>query len=126
MCDVLLHHAVHFYTEVIDTHDRQDNVRQLARLIVAKRIDRLTKRDITLGWKASRKLEPWALRAVAETLCTLGWLEPEPGSIDSSDGKPKAWLVNPKVHEAFSAQGEREAERRREAHTLLREMSASR
>lgn len=124
MCDVLLHHAVHFYTEVIDQHERQENVRQLARLIVAKRLDRLTKRDITLGWKASRKLEPWALRAVAETLCTLGWLDPEPGSIDSSDGKPKAWGVNPKVHEAFSAQGEREAERRREAHALLREMSS--
>jgi hypothetical protein len=126
MCDVLLHHAVHFYAEVIDQHERQENVRQLGRLIVAKRLTRLAKRDITLGWKASRKLEPWELRAVTDSLCTLGWLEPEPGAIDSSDGKPRAWTVNPKVHAVFAEHGEREAARRREAHAMLRELSGGR
>jgi hypothetical protein len=125
MCDVLLHHAIHFYTEVIDAHERQENVRQLARTILAKGFDRITRRDLTLHWKTSRKLEAWEVRATLETLCNMAWLEPDMSSVDASDGKPKAWLVNPRAHEMFSGQAEREARRRREAADVVREIRAA-
>lgn len=122
MCDVLLHHAIHFYNEIIDAHERQENIRQLARLILAKRFDRLTKRDLTLHWKQARKLEWWEVRSIVEALCSLGWLEPDPLSIDSNDGKPKAWAVNPAVHETFSKQADREKARRKAAMEVIREI----
>jgi Protein of unknown function (DUF3987) len=122
MCDVLLHHAIHFYTEVIDAHERQENVRQLARTILAKGFQRITKRDLTLHWKTSRRLEGWEMRATIEALCNMAWLEPEESSTDPMDGKPRAWRVNPKVHEVFARQAEREAQRRREAMEVIREI----
>jgi hypothetical protein len=121
MCAVLLPHAMHFYSEILDANDRQENMRQLARLILAKRIGYMTKRDIAVMWKASRRLEGWELRAIIESLSTMGWLEPDGNAIDT-DGKPKAWHVNPEVHELFSRQAEREAGRRREAVEALREL----
>ena len=122
MCDVLLHHAIHFYTEIIDAHERQENVRQLARTILAKGFDRITKRDLTLHWKTSRKLESWEVKATLETLCNMAWLEPDMNTLDAADGKPKAWIVNPKARELFSGQAEREATRRREAAEVVREI----
>ncbi len=121
MCGVLLPHALHFYSEVLDANDRQENIRQLARLLLAKKLERLSKRDIAVHWKASRKLEWWETRAVIDSLCTLGWMEPDAAAIDS-DGKPRLWHVNPAIHEAFSRQAVRETERRRDAVEALREL----
>ena len=118
MCDVLLHHALHFYVEVIDAHERQENVRQLARTILSKGFGRFTKRDLTLHWKASRRIEAWEMRATLDTLSNMAWIEADTSSTDPSDGKPRAWFVNPKVHEIFS----RQAELRRHA-GKLRQMS---
>lgn len=124
MCNVLLHHAIHFYTELLDANDRQEHIRQLARLILARKMTRVSKRDMALYWKAAQRLQWWETRAVVETLCTMGWLEPEAGAIDT-DGKPRAWIVNPAVHEAFQDHGERERERRKEASQALRELFAA-
>jgi hypothetical protein len=121
MCGVLLHHAIHFYSEVLDANDKQENIRQLARLILAKKLDRVTKRDITVMWKASRKMDWWETRTIIDQLCTLCWLEPDSSAIDT-DGKPRAWHVNPAVHETFSRQALREAERRKDAVEALREL----
>lgn len=121
MLGTLLHHAIHFYSEILDANERHEHVRQLARLILAKRFDRITKRDMTQLWKASRRMEWWELRAIIETLCTMDWLLPDPQSLDS-DGRPRAWAVNPRVHEIFSTQAEREARRRHDAAETIREM----
>lgn len=124
MCDVLLRHAIYFYNEVIDQHERHENVRQLARLILAKQLTRITKRDLTLYWKASRKLGEWDVRAVMETLATMAWLAPDIASVDVLDGKPRAWIVNPLVHDLFAKQAESEMARRQAATELIREMRA--
>lgn len=121
MCGFLLHHAIHFYTDVVDANDRQENVRQLARLILAKGFDRITKRDMTLLWKASRKLEWWELRQVIDQLCTMDWLRPDPAALDT-DGKPRAWFVNMAVHDMFNEAANRERSRRQDASSTLREM----
>jgi hypothetical protein len=119
MLGVLLHHAIHFYTEILDANDRQEHTRQLARLILARRFERITRRDVTQLWKASRRMEWWELRAVIDSLCSLDWLAPDYDSLDT-DGKPKAWHVNPAVHELFCAQANREIDRRRDAADALR------
>jgi hypothetical protein len=121
LCGVLLHHAMHFYAEIIDANERQEHVRQLARLILAKGFERITKRDITLLWKASRRLEWWELRQVIDALCTMDWLLPDMEALDT-DGKPRAWFVNAAVHTMFSEAAQREQARRKAATETLREI----
>lgn len=125
MCGVLLPHAVHFYNEVIDSNDRQSNMRQLARLILARGMTVVTKRDIHIYWRASRKLQPWEVKAVIDGLCGLDWLCPDETSLDAADGKPKSWFVNPAVHEAFAGHAERERARRDEVVATMREIKAA-
>ena len=124
LCGTLLHHAIHFYSEIVDANERQEHIRQLARMILAKRFDRVTKRDITLGWKASRRLEWWELRQVIDALCTMDWLYPDGEALDT-DGKPRAWFVNPAVHEMFNEAASREQERRKAAAETLRELKSA-
>lgn len=121
MCGTLLHHAIHFYAEIIDANERQEHIRQLARLILAKKFDRITKRDIVRHWKAGSKLEAWELRQITDSLVTMEWLLPDPESIDS-DGKPRAWYVNQHVHTMFNEAASREVERRKAAAETLREI----
>lgn len=125
MCGVLLPHAVHFYNEVIDSNDRQSNMRQLARLILAHGMTVVTKRDIHIYWRASRKLQPWEVKGVIDGLCSLDWLYPDETSLDAADGKPKKWFVNPAVHEAFAGHAERERARREEVVATMREIKAA-
>lgn len=124
MCGYLLHHAIHFYSEILDAHDRQEHLRQLGRLILARKFERLTKRDIMLYWKAAGKLDWWQVRAVVDTLCTMAWLDPDLTAIDT-DGKPRAWFVNPAVHQMFNDHAEQERERRRAASEAMREVFAA-
>ena len=124
MCGFLLHHALHFYNEIVDANDRQDHVRQLARLVLARQFTRITKRDITLYWKASQRMEWWQVRSVIDVLCTMGWLDPDIEAMDT-DGKPRAWSVNPDVHTSFQAHADAERERRRDATAALKELWAT-
>lgn len=121
MCGTLLNHGLHFYHEILDAHDRQEQVRQLARLILAKRYDRLTKRDMMQYWKAGQKEDWYKVRGIVETLCSMGWLEPDPLAVDT-DGRPRAWTVNPQVHEMFAKHAERERQRRKDQAQTLREV----
>ena len=118
---ILLPHALHFYTEVLDANDRQEHIRQLGRMILAKNLQSISKRDIMTGWKAGRKFEWWEIRNLVESLCIMGWLEPDNLQLDV-DGKPRVWMVNPWVHEDFNLHAEREIERRRTALETLREL----
>jgi len=125
MCGVLLQHAIYFYNEIVDSNDRQSNMRQLARLILARGMNVVTKRDLHNYWRASRKLQPWEVKAVIDGLCGLDWLSPDETSLDAADGKPKTWFVNPAVHEAFAGHAERERARRDEVVATMREIKAA-
>jgi hypothetical protein len=121
MTQVLLHHAIHFYSEILDANERQEHIRQLARLILAKGWEKVSRRDIAQSWKASRKLEAWELRTIIDALCVSDWLQPDEDDI-GSDGKPRSWRVNPQVHAEFGAAAERERSRRADATETLRQM----
>lgn len=124
LCGILLHHAIYFYTEMVDANQHHEHVRQLARLIVARGWTEVTRRDLAQNWKASRTLDDRELNAVMGALCNFDWLSPVEGAI-THDGKPKAWAVNPQVHEAFAACAEAERERRAAAVNALRELRSS-
>ena len=51
----------------------------------------------------------------------MDWLAPDRDALDT-DGKPRAWFVNPAVHSMFTAAALREQERRRAAAETLREI----
>lgn len=121
MCGTLLHHGLHFYQEVLDAHERQEQVRQLARLILAKRYGRITKRDMMQYWKAGQKEDWYKVRGIVESLCSMGWLDPDTDTLDS-DGRPRAWLVNPECHVMFEQYAERERRRRKSQAETLRDV----
>ena len=121
MCGTLLHHGLHFYQEVLDAHERQEQVRQLARLILAKRYDRITKRDMMQYWKAGQKEDWFKVRGIVDSMGAMGWLEPDPTTLDN-DGRPRAWLVNPQVHTMFQQYAERERKRRKDQAETLRDV----
>lgn len=119
MCGFLLHHAIHFYSEILDANDQSQNTRQLARLILAKKLERLTKRDMAIFWRASRKLNDWEVQKIMNSLSNYGWIEPDAGS-NGVDGRPRAWYVNPMVHDLYAKHAERETARRVEVSETLR------
>jgi phage/plasmid primase-like uncharacterized protein len=120
MCGTLLHHAIHFYNEIVDASDRYSNMRQLARLILARGMSVVTKRDLHIYWRASRSLQAWEVKSIIDSLCNMDWLHPDEEAIDATDGKPKSWFVNPKVHEVFAENAVRERARREDAVEALR------
>ena len=125
MCGTLLSHGLHFYHEILDAHDRQEQVRQLARLILAKRYERLTKRDMMQYWKAVQKEDWFKVRGIVDSLCSMGWLEPDMMAVDN-DGRPRAWTVNPMVHVMFAQHADNERRRRKDQAQTLREVWQSR
>lgn len=122
MCGVLLHHAIYFYNEIVDAHDRYTNMRQLARLILSRGMHLVTKRDLAQYWRASRKLQQWEVKGVIDSLCSMDWLYPDEMSIDATDGRPRAWFVNPAVHEVFAQHAQSERARREEVVEAMREI----
>src|SRR5690606_15198298 len=121
MCGTLIHHAIHFYSEILDAHSRQENIRQLARLILARKTTNLTKRDMNNYWKASRKLEWHQMRDVITQLSNMDWLAADYNKVDT-DGRPRAWVVNLQVHEIFKDHAEKEIGRRKEVVQTINEI----
>ncbi|WP_423457608.1 DUF3987 domain-containing protein [Ottowia sp. VDI28] len=125
MCGTLLRHAVAFYGEIIDQHDRQESARELARLILARGWTIVRKRDLQRNWKAAAKMEAWQLHDVINRLCDMAWLDPDREDGPGPDGKPRTWFVNPAVHKAFAVHAEQERTRRAEVVETLRELKAA-
>lgn len=121
MCGFLLPHAIHFYTEIIDANDKTDHIRQLGRFILAKGFERITRRDMTLGWRSSRSLEDWEIHKITDSLAAHGWLAADTSALDTS-GKPKAWFVNPAVHQIYADHAAKETARRRQIADTIREL----
>lgn len=120
----LLHHAVHFFSDVMDGGGRNDQAKALARAILARRMLRFTRRDVVHHWKRARGLSEAELREVVSTLASSAWVSPDPSSV-GVDGKPSAWWVNPAVHTLFAdiaaSEGVRRGEAREELLSVFRE-----
>ena len=125
LCGTLLRHAINFYGEIVDVHDRHQRVRELARLVLAKGWDVVQKRELQRSWKAATKMQAWELHDVINRLCDMDWLQPDREDEPGADGKPRKWFVNSAIHEIFAAHANAERKRRAEVVETLRELKAA-
>ena len=115
---ILLPHAVRFYSGL---DPAEDNARALAGLLLAKKWDRFTvKRDLAQNMVASRRMSSQERQEMLDRMESYGWITPEATKLDPR-GRPSAYEVNPRVHERFFKQAERERIRRREVKQFLDE-----
>ena len=94
------------------------HARWIAGYMLARKMDRITSRDVTRAYGALRPPEARAeLDAVMAGLANVGWLDPE---LPSHPLRPvSAWTVNPAVHIAFKDKAEREREVREKAREAI-------
>jgi len=121
MREFLLTHALFFYMEVLDSRDRNENLRWIAGYILSKNLDVLTTRDLQRHFKRWRNLQEWERRELLNTLTEAGWLEPNTNSRSELSRMPTRFLVNPKIHELFKEQATTEQKRRAAAREILAE-----
>lgn len=112
----LLPHAIAFYAGVLGLSNDHDSLEAVAGYILARKLERVTNRDIHHGDRTMRRLSRLDTEAVLEQLDALGWVDRVPGARPSS---PPQWIVNPAVHTKFEKRAAAEAERRaRERKTI--------
>lgn len=115
----LLPHATAFYAGVLALSDDHDRLTGVASYILAKKLERVTNRDVQRGTRAMRGLGRHDIEGVFDQLAALGWITRAPGP-RSTD--PPHWLVNPVVHRRFVERAAAEAARLAEQHTILMTM----
>jgi hypothetical protein len=113
----LLPHAISFYVDVLGLSDDHDRLAAVAGYVLARKLTRITNRDVQHGDRTMRGLKRHEVENVFHQLEALGWLEQIPGYRPSD--RPR-WLVNPEVHRRFTDRAAKEAERRtRERQMIL-------
>ena len=117
----LLPHAAAFYAGMLGLSDDHDRITKVAGYILAKKLTRITNRDVQHGSNAMRGLERQEIENVFDQLEALGWLFRIPSQRWSA---PPHWQVNPEVHRRFTERAKRETAQRAEERTILQEMFA--
>jgi len=122
MREFLFSHAIYFYIEILDSHDRADNLRWIAGYILSRDLEVLTTRDLQRHFKRWGNLPEWERRELLNTLTEAGWIEPFSDSQSKLSRMPTRYRVNPKVHELYKERAESERRRRAAARELLAEI----
>jgi Protein of unknown function (DUF3987) len=118
----LLPHAVNFYTSLLRVADNHDSVSQLAGYILAKKLTRVTSRDVQSGVAALSGLKRHEVEAICDQLESLGWLFRIQGPRRDS----AHWEVNPEVHRKFAERAAREAVERAARRASIMEAAVER
>jgi Protein of unknown function (DUF3987) len=108
----LLKHAIAFYVDKLGLSDDHDRLSAVAGYILARELDRITRRDVQRGDHTMRKLTERDTNDVFAQLEALGWLMKVYGRRSSE----VHWIVNPQVHINFKAKAAEEAKRRAREH----------
>jgi Protein of unknown function (DUF3987)/Bifunctional DNA primase/polymerase, N-terminal len=104
--DFIIPHAFEFY-RTADRAGGGDRLQRVASWILTSSKQRILPSDLTVNVSDLRGLGLWDLNQRISPLVAGGWLtSQEPGPI------AKAWTVNPKVHELFSARSQEEEARK--------------
>ena len=115
----LLRHAMAFYFNVLGMSDHHSRITAVAGYILARKLDRITNRDIQRGDRAMRGLSRRETDLVFDHLEAFGWITrtqaPRPAD-------PPHWIVNPRVHVIFSDRAGKERQRRTETREMLAEL----
>ncbi len=115
----LLPHAVAFYAGVLGLSDDHERLTAVAGFILARKLERITNRDVQHGDRTMRKLTKRDTENIFEQLDALGWIDrvsaPRPSD-------PPHWIVNPEVHRRFRERAEIEASRRAKARAIIKDL----
>jgi uncharacterized protein DUF3987 len=115
----LFGHALAFYAGVLGLADDHDRLAAVTGYILARKLDRITNRDVQRGDRTMRRLTRWDTERVFQQLEALGWLEQE---ISLLPGEAPKWNVNPEVHKLYAKRAADEAARRSEARRMIADM----
>ena len=116
MHEFLLPHALAFYAGILNLSEDHDHLTAVAGYILARKLKRVTTRDVAHGDRTMRKLTRRDTEAVLEQLDALGWVTRVPGPRPSS---PPQWLVNPRCHELYAERAKTEEARRAEVRSIM-------
>ena len=115
----LLPHAFAFYAGMLGLSDDHERLTAVAGYILARKLERITNRDIQRGDRTMRGLSRPDIERIFQQLDALGWVNRIPGPRPSD---PPHWLVNPEVHRRFAQQAAREAAERARVREMLQAM----
>jgi hypothetical protein len=116
----LLPHAIAFYAGVLGLSNDHGKLEAVAGYILARKLERVTNRDIHHGDRTMRGLSRPETEAILDQLDALGWVDRVPGPRPSS---PPQWIVNPVVHIKFAKRAADEAERRARERKIIAAMT---
>jgi Protein of unknown function (DUF3987) len=119
MHEFLLPHAIAFYAGVLNLADDHDRLAAVAGYILARKLGRITNRDVQRGDRTMRRLTKRDTEIVFEQLEALGWVMRMPPTRPTD---PPHWHVNERCHQLFENRAKEEAERRRREHAALVQM----
>jgi hypothetical protein len=119
----LVPHTLAFYSSVLALADDHDRLAAVAGYILARKLERVTNRDVARGDRSMRRLSHRETEEVFEQLEALGWLTQTPAPRPSD---PPHWLVNPKCHQLFAERAHMETHRRQEVRKMVQEYVGSR
>jgi hypothetical protein len=112
----LLPHALAFYAGVLGLSNDHDRLTAVAGYILARRLERITNRDVQRGDSTMRRLDRRDIQSIFDQLDALGWIRREAGPRPTDQPH---WLVNPAVHRKFADRARAEAERRQKDRALI-------
>lgn len=115
----LFQHAVAFYAGTLGLSDDHDSLKSIAGYILARKLTKISNRDVQRGNRAMRGLRESDIRPIFEQLEALGWLT---RSEPARQGGQLYWNVNPEVHRKFLKRAELEARRRSESQKIVSEV----
>ena len=118
----LLPHALFFYMEVLDSHNRTEILRWIAGYILSKNLEVLTTRDLERHYSRWKSLREWERRELMNALAEAGWLEPVSNSRSELSKMPTRYHVNPKLHELYKERADSERKRRAATREVLAEI----
>lgn len=103
-----------FHTEIGSTGISETHARWVAGYVLSRRLQSITARDIGRAYGAVRGKGVEIVQTM-DLLDHAGWVIP-----DADKAKGAAWLINPRVHDAFAAQAAAEKARRNTARAQVR------
>jgi hypothetical protein len=107
-------------TAILGVTDNHKSVCQVAGYILAKKLTRVTSRDIQSGVAAMSGLKRQEVEGICDQLESLGWLFRVPGPRRDS----AHWQVNPEVHRKFAGRAAREVTERAARRAVIMEEMA--
>jgi hypothetical protein len=114
--EFLLPHALAFYAGVLNLADDHDRLAAVAGYILARKLDRITNRDVQRGDRTMRRLTKRDTEVVFEQLEALGWVT---RTAPTRLTDPPHWIVNEHCHQLFEKRAKEEVERRRREQATL-------